>query len=564
MDDEPSTSSSVGTLRGVPLSLTITPPDITDLTNSHPASPHSSLPSPSSPSGDSVSSFPSVSSSFLFSSGPTTPPQIDVDLTGEPPETEGSHELVIPSLTFPSPIRRPTPYGKTIGDVKLLVLSRSGVDAEDFIRVLADEQCEDYVHVGPWENLDLDYLGLEGSGRHISISTDWVEHEDVHGLERYEPQRNINITHLPEYDSHDDPDRLIEAILERIHEPFQSTVSLLNMDQPPNPLLAHMLASSSSPFHTALLILLPNAPSSLDDHIISELSLHVPLIIFPSNIFNPRMNRSGSPLLSTFRPESAHAFRHGLFHTPEVLGTLRLEAVDRFLRWREIERGVESVLDSASGYYPLQTPRVERSLTSYVNPAHVSRDPKGKARATTTSGSGSVRWDQAQWQSQWEGSLSTDVVKTLRRRRGGTSGSHNSRPRKLIERRSTVTATQRPPVPSPPQSLASSMNTNRYLSPPRSEARDDGYFPMSSKEPEKKGDHPPSSIPFDPLHLPSLLLFSWSLLAPLRTRVFSFLPYSNSAVRSGGPRRVWCGDDIRGVLCRNWIGISPCWNVIGE
>ena len=203
MDDDPPTSSSVGTLRGIPLSLTITPPNIADLTNSRPASPHSSLPSPSSPSGDSVSSFPSVSSSFLFSSGPATPPQIDVDLTDPQPETEGN-ELIIPSLTLPSPIRRPTPYGKTIGDVQLLVLSRSDVDADHFLKVLTDEQCEDYVHVDPWETLDLDHLGLEGTGRHVSISTDWKEYEEKHGIERYEPLRNIHITHLPEYDSHDD------------------------------------------------------------------------------------------------------------------------------------------------------------------------------------------------------------------------------------------------------------------------------------------------------------------------------------------------------------------------
>lgn len=106
---------------------------------------------------------------------------------------------------MPSPIRRATPYGKIVGDVKLLVLSRSDVDAEDFLKVLTDEQCEDYVHIDPWETIDLDYLGLEGTeGRHVSISTDWVEHKGRHGPERYEPLRNINITHLPEYDSHDD------------------------------------------------------------------------------------------------------------------------------------------------------------------------------------------------------------------------------------------------------------------------------------------------------------------------------------------------------------------------
>ena len=222
-------------------------------------------------------------------------------------------------------------------------------------------------------------------------------------------------------------------------------------------------------------------------------------------------------------------------------------AVDRFLWWREIERGVESVLDGTSGYsslsyhYSLQTPKVERdpAISSFssipINPDSVPQDPKGKSRAFTTSAS--FKWDQAQWQTKWEGSLSTDVAKTLRRRRGSMGrGSHDRRPKKLIERRSTVTAFQRPAVPSPPsQGLSSSSTTSRHrMTPQKERRRDQDYFPTPNEEHDDDTEKlkAPPGIPFDPLHLPSLFAFSWSLLAPLRMRLLSFLPFSSSVPRS--------------------------------
>lgn len=261
----------------------------------------------------------------------------------------------------------------------------------------------------------------------------------------------------------------------------------------------------------------------------------------------------GSPHLSTFRPESVHAFRHGLFHSPEALATLRLEAVDRFLRWREIERGVESVLNGTSSYLPLQTPRIDRvPFSPHIPSRNTPRDLRGKDRAVP--GSALLKWDQAQWQSKWESSLSTDVVKTLRRRRGDTARNHDRRPRTLIERRSTVTAYQRPAVPSSPQSLTSSTNTNRYRPTSRNEVQDTDYFPAPDKEQEKdketiKNDHSPSGMPLDPLHLPSLLAFSWSLLAPLRMRILSFLPFSSSAARSAGGGGGFAVGTILSVFC---------------
>ena len=85
----------------------------------------------------------------------------------------------------------------------MLVLSEAGLrrEAEHVFRVLADEECEDYVDVGRWEKLTVD--SAEGSATEnpdvLRISTDWLEHRDAHGLERYEATKNIELVHLLEY-----------------------------------------------------------------------------------------------------------------------------------------------------------------------------------------------------------------------------------------------------------------------------------------------------------------------------------------------------------------------------
>ena len=184
------------------------------LSDSQPGSPRSSLPSPSSPSGDSVSSFPSVSSSFLFSSQPATPPQIDAEPAGHlDAQADDNSELIIPSLTLPSLVKPPTAYGKTLGDLKLIVLARRGSESELelLLKLLADEEHEDLIDVGHWEDfvvdpdsLDVFQTGIRGQPTIRRVSSDWIEHRDAHGLEKYEPSRNIEIVHLPDYDSDQD------------------------------------------------------------------------------------------------------------------------------------------------------------------------------------------------------------------------------------------------------------------------------------------------------------------------------------------------------------------------
>ena len=167
-----------------------------------PSSPHSAFQSePGSPSGDSVSSFPSVGSSFFFSSGPTTPPHpghSEVEVEGELGDSTSG--LVIPSLTLPSPSRRPTAYGQTLGDVRLLLLGPRGVDMAAIASQLVDDN-EDVVEVGLWEEDRNENRTTRGKRKALlHVSTHWVEYRDGHGLERVEPARNVEIIQLPPYD----------------------------------------------------------------------------------------------------------------------------------------------------------------------------------------------------------------------------------------------------------------------------------------------------------------------------------------------------------------------------
>ncbi|KAF8872474.1 hypothetical protein BD779DRAFT_343848 [Infundibulicybe gibba] len=214
--------------------------------SSLPSSPRSSaLPSPpDSPYSDSVSSFPSVSSSFFFSSAAASPPHPHPDHTKD--STQG---LIIPSLTLPAALRRPTPYGQAIGDLRLLVLGAKGA-GKSFLSGLLLEDNEHVVEVGDWEGTE--------HGRVLHASTDWVEHRDAHGLERFEPTRNVEILELTGYEHDADVQELLHTVKSIIHTPFYAISDVLDPKHRPSPVLASLVSSSSTPLYTALILLIPS------------------------------------------------------------------------------------------------------------------------------------------------------------------------------------------------------------------------------------------------------------------------------------------------------------------
>ena len=167
---------SVRTIRDVHLSAIDA-----SLAASQPSSPRSSaLPSPPD-SPDSFSSSPSLSSSFFFSSAAASPPHSHGHIEQDRESAQG---LIIPSLTLPAALRQPTPYGKTVGDVRILVFGSVDPSRSSIREVLLEDN-EDVVDVGPSE--------VTQNGHVLRASTDWAEHRDGHGLEKFDPTQNVEI-----------------------------------------------------------------------------------------------------------------------------------------------------------------------------------------------------------------------------------------------------------------------------------------------------------------------------------------------------------------------------------
>jgi hypothetical protein len=180
-------SSSLGSVSV----LTIRDTHLSDMSTgvSQPSSPRSSaLPSPPD-SPDSISSSPSFSSSFFFSSAAASPPHTHAHTEHDRELTQG---LIIPSLTLPAALRQPTPYGKIVGDIRILAFGSADLGASSIAGLLLEGN-EDVVDVGPSE--------ATHHGLVMRASTDWVEHRDAHGLEKFEPTHNVEIVDVSRHAS---------------------------------------------------------------------------------------------------------------------------------------------------------------------------------------------------------------------------------------------------------------------------------------------------------------------------------------------------------------------------
>lgn len=210
------------------------------------------------------------------------------------------------------------------------------------------------------------------------------------------------------------------------------------------------------------------APTPLDKEIIQALSTDIPLIVLP-RLSGPQraLGSAFSAKLSAFRPSSAVALRSGLFHSPETVALLRSEAVDRFLRWREVERAVEGICDGS--HRTTDDTHFESSRREVPVPAD--------------------SWNKARWEAEWMENHSRDVAVRMRVRQGTITGRRS-------KRRTSI----------PAQFEEGSSESRRRHRQPTT--------PPQDKQPSEQ---PHAS--FDPLHLPSLLMLSLSLLGPLKARL---------------------------------------------
>jgi hypothetical protein len=85
------------------------------------------------------------------------------------------------------------------------VLGSQGAIGHTLISGILIEDNEDVVEVGSWDAID--------HGALLRASTDWIEHYDAHGLEKYEPTRNVEILEVPGYEHADDVSRSFEYFL---------------------------------------------------------------------------------------------------------------------------------------------------------------------------------------------------------------------------------------------------------------------------------------------------------------------------------------------------------------
>ncbi|ESK84437.1 hypothetical protein Moror_6216 [Moniliophthora roreri MCA 2997] len=395
-------------------STTTTPPLSS---HSQPSSPRSShgLPSPpDSPYSDSVSSFPSVSSSFFFSSAAVSPPahshdEGDHSSSGASGRAGQGPGLIIPSLTLPDAVKRPTAFGKTLGELRMIIVDGGGgggsgggcrreraaassLKTSRLARMLLEDN-EDVVETAEqWEDID------ESALRVLRTSTDWVEHRDAHGLEKFEPARNIQIYEVDDSVYEDEPFHNLSSVLGE---------KALVSSPDAVPMLASLISAPSSPLYTVLVILIQSSPTSLEEQLVDTLSSQIPVICIPSSSFSltsvPSRAHSPSSYISTganknslssFRPLTPLALRHGLFRSPDTLATIRSEASEKFLRWSRVEGVARKIWNGRT----TEKARLrDRNLTV----------------TQSTAISKAMTWSKAEWEKEWQGrweeQLSSDV-----------------------------------------------------------------------------------------------------------------------------------------------------------
>jgi len=136
--------------------------------------------------------------------------------------------------------------------------------------------------------------------------------------------------------------------------------------------------------------------------------------------------------------------------------------VDRFLKWREVERAVREIKSAG-------------------------KRKRDQEQETTMEG-----WTKARWEMEWMENYSLHVARRLRE---GT-----------VAQRAVEKTRSRPKEPN----LGDHDDDSPNMYDPNEEKHE--HYHGSSLQPS-------SSISSDPLHLPSLLFFSLSLFVPLKARV---------------------------------------------
>ncbi|KAI0689351.1 hypothetical protein BC835DRAFT_1308422 [Cytidiella melzeri] len=548
----------------------------------------------------------------MFSSVPASPPHPHEDRSQRRsrPEShfdhqefgEGDRSLIIPSLMLPSALRPPTAHGHALGRVRILVLGSSAAEStevtNEVVSLLADRHCPELVHVGPWEDFVLEGTGQEDdsepAAQTIRLSTDWIEHREAHGEDRYEPCANVQVVRMRDYSSSDEPTMTLHTAVSFIQAPFRSIATVHGIHQPDaassstpslpkalsQPLVHSLLDPSPSEdacLYAAVVLVPATPPTATDEYLITELRNHVPLIVLPpasqldpsphvDKVDTPKPSSnaswSGSVQLSNTEPSTPSELRTALYQNPYAIATLRRESAKLFLRWAGYSAGsiAEALMkggDDAEGLA--------------VDPDHVSaeREVMVDQQHAEAGESGTVKGWRATRRPDREGFRTTRSSVTKNASRGTGAGTVRGRPRgNTVERRRTITGSTQPrpaigtltrldSFTSSQASLPIAATSPTPLSPSllskrRRYAAEHGLSASSTISHLVPSVPPPSFSTFDPLHIPSLvrLALEGLLFTPLRVRLSRLFDVGAGAQDTAAfSASAGAGDD-------EWIGVG--------
>lgn len=546
------------------------------------ASPRSiaSLPSPPSspkPHNHDENSIPGTPSSFasdlpisslsssLFLSGASSPGP-------HPPlhEEASSRTLIIPSLTIPQydPAR-----GDAVGSVKLWVIGAGLPDcqaaAESIVRdaPLISE-------IGDWIFNGNGVARLQAST--VSSAHQSLPHSLHHNrwnVEVYVADVSVDSvaqvmilnTHYSHrsFDSTSQPASTVDSILVAIQEPFTCTDRLLNDSEPSTTSFLPLLTSSTTLLHTAVVYLrssrelfklcyqitnlthvAPKASTRHDQVIINELSPYIPVITMPIPLphpYGPVLSKaSSSPesaTTSTVRPKSLTQLRDNLFLNPSTLHHLRIEAAERFLRWRDLNAALRA--PESPTVHPLDVVG-SRELPNNASrpPAHGRVGSASSARPSSTIFRtqnmpqsvpahtplpGTVRSPLLDveeehvrdWMWNWESRFSRDVLEQQRRHPLSTVSSSSVVAGTSVTRVPLSVDTSGGAIAGPIRPSSAMQNGGRFRSPPIP------HQPSPVRSTDCHGDRggePGRHERDDPLHLRSVARIAASILPALLRR----------------------------------------------
>lgn len=136
----------------------------------------------------------------------------------------------------------------------------------------------------------------------------------------------------------------------------------------------------------------------------SSLSSSVPVILvctaaLSTNVTSFSHGMTSPPKLASFQPHSQLSLRTGLLHSPQTISVLRVEAADRFMRWREAERCLEG------GFHLIRNEKSESYFSANQRRSTITRYSADAEEIE--------KWNKA----TWEAMLSEDVARRLRQTR---------------------------------------------------------------------------------------------------------------------------------------------------